>query len=573
MPAYLLQRAMPQEDTEEKRKQLRLEIEGYTGAGAVYRYKVRNFMEEHGIWSLEELDYTWRLAFAKAIQDSIVSKYHPYYLKCFDHLKQYDMRKRVQLRISRKGPRYPYEDILLFLPYHPVQELVERLDACPEKPEWVWDFSVKAPRKMKRQVFDVLNHFLKEDEDGRLLRNHLKKLRIFYQFCVEAQVEDIEQIQPGQIADYKRLVKERGDSGGRGVLDICRRILFLQAEEINWEADVWYLERLFLQPERTDPSNPVVSLSFTEVLHDGNRKLLKQYMKYGIGLTDLTIRSLQGEMIEIRNFLEEMGMDLCTATGQELARYFKKLQEQHIKAETFNRKVMAVQHFYNFLLARGYVEKIPFHAEYYLKKTLPQHHDRCVEEEAAEEIMQKLHQFPENLRLMYLHLWGIGLRVSEVCTLKGDAYYIQGRDAWIQVYQTKMKNYKRIPIPDAVYRLMQVYIRRHHIAADSYVFQNKKGGPYRSATFRKQMIKCCEEFQIQDGEYLFQSHDYRHGVATYFYNNGVSLQGVRDYLGHTYEEMTQQYVDYMPGRIDRTNKEFFAKPGNSLMARLKGGEA
>ena len=29
----------------------------------------------------------------------------------------------------------------------------------------------------------------------------------------------------------------------------------------------------------------------------------------------------------------------------------------------------------------------------------------------------------------------------------------------------------------------------------------------------------------------------------------VSLQSIRDYLGHTYEEMTRQYIDYMPQRI------------------------
>ncbi len=573
MPAYLLQDNMPQEDTEEKKKRLREEIEGYTGAGAVYRRKIRNFMEVHGIWSLGELDYTWRLAFAEEIKSSTLPRYHPWYLKCFDHLKQYDMRKHTQPRIIRKEANHLYEDTLLFLPYHPAQELAERLDACPERPEWVWDFSVKAPGKMKRQVFAVLNHFLKEDRDGKILREHLKRLWRFYQFCVEVQVEDMEQIPLWQVMEYRKRELIRGEPKGKGILDTCRKILFLQADKINWDADVWYLERLFLQPERMDPSSPVASLSFTEVAHDGNRRILKQYMKYGIGLTELTMRYLQGEMMELRNFLNEVGKDICTVSGEELERYFQRLQGQHIKAETFNRKVMAVQHLYHFLQARGYVEKPPFYAEYYLKKTLPQHHDRCVEEEAAEEILQKLHGFPENLRLMYLHLWGIGLRLSEVCTLKGNAYYIQGRDTWIQVYQTKMKNYKRIPIPEALYQLMQVYIRRHQITADSYLFPNSRGGPFRSATFRKQMTEWCRKFQIQDEEYLFRSHDYRHGVATYFYNNGVSLQGVRDYLGHTYEEMTQQYVDYMPNRIDRTSKEFFEKPGNSLMARLKGGEA
>ena len=55
--------------------------------------------------------------------------------------------------------------------------------------------------------------------------------------------------------------------------------------------------------------------------------------------------------------------------------------------------------------------------------------------------LKKLYRFPEHLRLMYLHLWGIGLRISEVCSLKGDAYYIQGRDAWIQATVIKSSSH------------------------------------------------------------------------------------------------------------------------------------
>lgn len=55
------------------------------------------------------------------------------------------------------------------------------------------------------------------------------------------------------------------------------------------------------------------------------------------------------------------------------------------------------------------------------------------------------------------------------------------------------------------------------------------------------------------------------------YDNGVSIQGVRDYLGHDYLEMTEQYIDYMPGKIAKANTEFFEKPGNSLAANLKKG--
>jgi len=70
---------------------------------------------------------------------------------------------------------------------------------------------------------------------------------------------------------------------------------------------------------------------------------------------------------------------------------------------------------------------------------------------------------------------------------------------------------------------------------------------------------------------LFQSHDYRHSIATLLYDNGVSLQGVRDYLGHTYEEMTRQYIDYMPRRLASANDEYFNQHG-SLAAGLKKGK-
>lgn len=60
-------------------------------------------------------------------------------------------------------------------------------------------------------------------------------------------------------------------------------------------------------------------------------------------------------------------------------------------------------------------------------------------------------------------------------------------------------------------------------------------------------------------------------MATFFYDSGVSLQSIRDYLGHDCEEMTEQYIDYMPRKIAAANTEFFGKPGNSLASCLKKG--
>ena len=115
---------------------------------------------------------------------------------------------------------------------------------------------------------------------------------------------------------------------------------------------------------------------------------------------------------------------------------------------------------------------------------------------------------------------------------------------------------------------MQVYIEKYQIQSEDYVFKNKNGGAYCSGTFLKKMRDNCQMCGIQRGDYLFCSHDFRHNVATWFYENQVSLQSIRDYLGHDYEEMTLQYIDYMPKKIDQENEEFFEQEENNLAAYI-----
>lgn len=81
------------------------------------------------------------------------------------------------------------------------------------------------------------------------------------------------------------------------------------------------------------------------------------------------------------------------------------------------------------------------------------------------------------------------------------------------------------------------------------------------------MMACGNIPSLKEG-YIFRSHDWRHTLATFLYENGTSLQSVREYLGHEYEEMTEQYNDYMPKRIDKENESFFEKEENNLAARF-----
>ena len=202
------------------------------------------------------------------------------------------------------------------------------------------------------------------------------------------------------------------------------------------------------------------------------------------------------------------------------------------------------------------------------------HHDRSVEEIVYMEVLRENPMlFPERLRCMFLHLWCLGLRASEVCTLKGNAYYQQGEDCWIQVYQVKMKNYKKIPIPKALYQLMKIYLKKNEIQPEEFIFQNTKGGACLYDTFRHQMLRACRENGIANGEYIFRSHDYRHTVATMFYDNEVSLQRYpRLSWAHLRRDDKTVHRLLCRKRSHRQTREFFSTQENSLASWLRKGE-
>ena len=574
MLAKVLQLTEPQVNREELIAQLEKELLACEVSSVSYRNKLKTYMIENEIWHISELNYHWRLEYEKYLQSRVNKTSCGLYIKTIDQVKLHSIKSQLQITVSGKAVRPEYADTILYMPYHQDVKIDESFYKDANKKLLVWDFTKKAPQKMKKQVFTTLHYFIEHAANRERLHAQLGGLLRLYDFCVKEQIEDLEKMELEQIERFKETLgsyyQKHYYAGGTAW---CAKALFMEAEEIHWDANVWYMERLHLQPERLDPSNPAQSISFAEVTHKGNRHLLQMYIKYGIGITNLAISNLRSEQVYIRGFLEDLNQseteNVCMVTSQQMDEYFRAEQLREVKEETYNKKVMCILHFFNYLKVKGHIERIPFDPDYYIKKTFQQHHDRSVEQEVMDEIMANLYKFSEDTRLMFLHLWGIGLRLSEVCTLKGNAYYMQGHDAWIQVYQIKMRTYKRIPIPMALYKLMKVYIAKYNRKADEYIFQNQKGGAYHKGTFKNKMIKACKECNVQNGEYIFRSHDYRHTIATAFYDTGVPIQSIRDYLGHDYEEMTRQYVDFMPKKIEKANEEYFKK--GSLASCLRKG--
>lgn len=580
MPVYLLKQAEDLTESREaykkRKQQLMEELEAYQFTDIAAIRRLARFLADSGLEHISEMDYPLRAAYEQYLltHHTLNEKYR--YIKIYDRVKQEEIAEQIQTLAGKRKYRWCYRNEILYLRYYPIPELAQEFLECRKMEMLVWDFSLKHSEILKRQIFDTLSFLLETAPSATMRRLRLLALQQFYRFCVQNHIKDVGQLELEEIQKYQEMIGEQGHQAEKNymsIVNICRKIAFLNAEEIQWDATVWYVGRFHFTEERLNKSASLESISFMEIKNQEERELAQTYMKYELGVTGQAISTIVKRYLAIRNFLcflidEQIRVVECK--GEQIKQYADQLQERKLDAKGYNERLSAIGHFFKFLEVRGYITRVPFRLEYYMQKEVHIHHDRSVETDVYMEIIQKLYRFPERLRCMFLHLWCVGLRGSEVCQLKGDAYYTQNGDYWIKVYQVKMKTYKRIPIPEALYRIMSVYINRHQIQPEDYIFQNTKGGACLYQTFRAQMLKACQEQEILNGEYIFKSHDYRHTVATMFYDNEVSIQSIRDYLGHSYEEMTRQYIDYMPKKIAQANEEFFSNPENSLASYLKG---
>ncbi|MCI9077045.1 MAG: phage integrase family protein [Dorea sp.] len=580
MPVYLLQQAEAKRETdgdiEQKQQQLEKELDTYSAADKLRVSRLKMFLSDVNVWHVSEMDYLLRIEFEKYLLQSGLSFVSiKRYLKTYDKIKQCEIAEQRQTLAGKRRYEWKYQNAVLYLRYHPDTQIAQEFNSVRQDEALIWDFSRKCSEVLKRQIFCTLNHVIEEVTNLVMRRNKLLALKCFYNFCASQEITDVGLLELEHLNLFQTIIKKQGaqaETRYMSIVNFCRKHAFVEAAKIQWNAAVWYLERFHLTKERMDESKSLESISFMEVRRKENREILQAYMKYELGVTGQAISTIVHRFIFIRNFLEflecnEMLAIECTAS--EIEKYANILLERQIQPKGYNERLSGIGHFFKFMEVRKYIIRIPFHVEYFMQKTVRVHHERSVEYEIYMEILNKLYRFPEHLRCMFLHLWCLGLRVSEICMLKGNAYDRQGNDCWIQVYQVKMKTYKRIPMPEGLYRVMEVYLKKYHIQPEDYIFTNTKGGPCLCQTFRFQMLKACAENEIKNGNYIFKSHDYRHTVATMFYDNHVSIQSIRDYLGHTYEEMTRQYIDYMPQRIAAANDDFFSIQGNSLASQLK----
>lgn len=544
--------------------------------GRAVRNKVLLYLMEHGIQDCKQIDYDVRSDYKESLKGSGCRKLHEY-IKAMDVLKLEAIRKEnISNPLKPKALKYSGEK--LFLLYHPDYEVAKTFYYIRDKEELLFDFSLKGSEIVKRQIFKMLTYILEEKKDWHDRRERfLIPLKRLYIFCNENAVEDIELLTAEQIEAFRLSMEGKVGTKTDTYMQIIYNItkyLFITAKNTNWDANIWYLERFSFNNGRVNPAREIERITFNQI-SDDNRALLKDYMKYQIGIAQRTsLQTIRCQYYDIVIFLKYCDAEKWSLTevdAERMEKYISSVDAEDIQAESYNHRIISVARLFDYMKSKKLVEREPLQFDYYLKTVRVKHNDRTVSIENQKQVLKKLKHLPLYLRLMFLNLWCEGIRVCELCVIKAGMYRWDGQDAWLKLYQNKMKKEKCIPIPVELYKIMKKYIEDTGIKADEYVFQNKKGGAYDAGTFTKQMKRELKKVGLT--EYDFKAHDFRHTIGTSLNKDyNVSIEAIREFLGHNSSDMTKQYIDFVPEMLDLANENYFSKEENKLATYIKKGK-
>jgi integrase/recombinase XerD len=284
------------------------------------------------------------------------------------------------------------------------------------------------------------------------------------------------------------------------------------------------------QKEAQDYRNYMITLGYSYQTQNSRYLFLKEFFAF---LESLGIYQLQHiTAVEIVAFQEYLNFKRNPKTGE------------FIKKSSVYERMRLIQMYLGYVQDLG---KIKMNPSSHLKFVFVN--------DKSERIIFSQSQITELIkasktaqeRALIMIAYGCGLRVSELVALREDDIRLSENVLIVQ----KGKNNKRrlIPITDKLRDEIQAYLQREDKPKVNFkeLFINNANTPMQhntANTYFKKLLKRtafgCDFTKVQLN--LIGIHTLRHSIATHLIENGMKLEQVQIFLGHSYIESTEIYT-------------------------------
>jgi integrase/recombinase XerD len=242
-----------------------------------------------------------------------------------------------------------------------------------------------------------------------------------------------------------------------------------------------------------------------------------------------------------KEFLEVTNKSFKNIIQQDILDFYQYLQTRPLKRRTgalsqamINHYVFSLKTFFSWLEQTQQISCNPISN---IKFKRPQGNPR--EPLSQQEIKQLFEAAQSSKETALLHLfYSCGLRRREAENLNtSDIHFSK---SLLYVREGKGAKRRAIPINEKVKIALENYYNHERTRISEKAFMlNSINQRMRGDSYNRALKKIIERTEIDKATTL---HHLRHSIATHLLENGLSIEFVRDFLGHRHLEATQVYV-------------------------------
>ncbi len=301
------------------------------------------------------------------------------------------------------------------------------------------------------------------------------------------------------------------------------------------------------------------------VMHAPYRQLSVHFYQHQqkLGYVPQTCQARRGYLREFLHWLECRGnTDITSVTASEISRYYAYISTRPgknkggaLSLKTTYSHMQVLRDFFEMLLQQQQIQVNPTAILQFSYPREEPGRDALTPQE-----IQQLYQATETARerAILSLAYGCGLRVSEMVNCNTED--IRLREKIIIVPAGKGNKRRVVPLSNGVVKDLSNYYYserealttgRDHQPAERAFMLHSRGGRMQKGTYNailKQLIERAFPPSGETGkgadlrEKEITIHNLRHSIATHLLEQGVSLEHVRVFLGHSQLETTQLYT-------------------------------
>ena len=274
------------------------------------------------------------------------------------------------------------------------------------------------------------------------------------------------------------------------------------------------------------------------------------YLKVERGLSPNTVKAYTADIEGFYEFLRHRGVTLRDASSSDISDYIISVSD-YLSKRSQARLLSSLNSFFDYLVSEGERKDNPSSAvdSPKLGKYLPV-------VLSVEEVRAILKAAPnERDRAILEVLYGCGLRVSEVCSLKISEVYL--KDMFVKVMGKGSKE-RLVPMALSTASAIMDYLSvrpESDAGCEDVLFLNRFG----RALSRVAVFKMVKSVALVAGvDKNLSPHTFRHSFATHLIENGADLRVVQEMLGHESILTTEIYTHVDSATWQREIKEIIS---------------